>query len=124
MVANRTRDNLWTLILTPTVWAVHFLLCYVAAAWHCAPNQALFEPIGGVRIAILVATVVALAICGWVGLRAITEWRGHGGHFPHDGDSASVRERFLEFSSFLLAAMSFLAIIFTAMPALLIVDCR
>ena len=123
-VSNRTRDNLWTLIATPTIWAVHFLVCYVTAAWQCAPNVAVFEPIGGVRMLILVLTVAALCACGVIGWRAISEWRANGGSVPHDGDSAEVRERFLEFSSFLLAGLSFLGVVFTALPALMIVDCR
>ena len=120
----QTRDTLWTLILTPTVWAVHFLFSYVAAAFACAPNTLVFETIAGVRIAIAVVTVLALLVVGWTGWRAISEWRSGGGAFPHDQDTAEVRERFMEFSSFLLAALSFVSIIFTALPALLIVDCR
>lgn len=123
-VTNRTRDNLWTLIATPTIWAVHFLVCYVAAAWRCAPNVNVFEPIGGIRVLILALTVAALAGCGIIGWRAISEWRANGGAVPHDGNSAEVRERFLEFSSFLLAGLSFLGVVFTALPALMIVDCR
>jgi hypothetical protein len=120
----QTRDNLWTLILTPSVWAGHFLFAYVAAAYACAPNTMIFETIAGVRVAIAVATLLALLVVGWTGWRAWREWRGNGGRFPHDGDSAATRERFLEFSSLLLASLSFVAIIFTAMPALMIVDCR
>ncbi len=121
---NQTRDTLWTLILTPSVWAFHFLFCYVAAAYACAPNTYVFETIPGVRISIAVATVLALAIIGWAGWRAQREWRLNGGRFPHDEDSPQMRERFLEFSSLLLAGLSFVSVIFTAMPALFMVDCR
>ncbi|MFD2238229.1 hypothetical protein [Aureimonas populi] len=120
----QTQDTLWTLILTPSVWAGHFLFAYVAAAYACAPNTSIFQTIAGVRIAIALATVLSLAIVGWAGWRAAREWRINGGAFPHDGDSAGVRERFMEFSSLLLAALSFIAILFTAMPALMIMDCR
>ena len=37
-------DSLWTLITAPVVWAVHFLLCYVAAAVVCAKRDTF--PIG------------------------------------------------------------------------------
>ena len=63
----QTHDTLWTLILTPTVWAFHFLFCYVAAAYACAPNTMIFETIPGVRIAIGVATLGSLAVVGWAG---------------------------------------------------------
>lgn len=123
-LTNRTRDNLWTLIATPAAWALHFLACYVAAAWNCAPNSDVFGTIGGVRLAILALTVPALGFCLLVAWRAAREWRANGGSFPHDGNSSAVRERFLEFSSLLLAVLSALGIVFTALPALMIVDCR
>lgn len=123
-LGRETRDNLWTLILSPTVWALHFLFAYVAAAYACAPNTLIFQTIPGVRVSIAVATVLALGVIGWAGWRAQREWRMNGGRFPHDGDTAEVRERFLEFSSLLLAGLSFVSVIFTAMPALFMVDCR
>jgi hypothetical protein len=102
-----TRDSLITMIATPTVWALHFLFCYIAAAVVCAPNTNIFEPIGGVRAAIAVATFAGLVFCWFAGIRA---W--------HD------RERQMELASVLLSGLSFLAIIFTALPALLVADCR
>ena len=121
---NRTRDNLWTLISTPAVWGVHFLFCYFVAAYVCAPNPRIFEPIGGVRVAIALATLPALAFCAFAGIRATREWRAFGGDLPFDAPTAEDRERFLEFSTMLLAALSFVAIVFTALPALLVQDCR
>ena len=118
------RDTLWTLIAPPTIWAAHFLLSYITAAYGCAPNEDIFAAITGVRLLIAGLTVAALLAIGLVGLRAYREWRRHGGAIPHDGDSAEIRERFLEFSTVLLAALSFVAVFYTALPALLIVDCR
>ena len=120
----QTRDTLWTLITTPTVWALHFLLCYVFAAFECAPNEAIFEPIAVSRYAIAGLTALALAVIGYVGLRSFKEWRFNQGSFPHADDTPEDRERFLEFSSLLLAALSFIAVLFVALPALLLTDCR
>ncbi|KQT52704.1 hypothetical protein ASG43_19895 [Aureimonas sp. Leaf454] len=120
----QTRDTLWTLITAPTVWAVHFVLCYVFAAYECAPNDAIFQPIEVSRYAIAGFTLVALVIIGYVGLRGLREWRSNEGSFPHADDTPEDRERFLEFSSVLLAALSFIAVLFVALPALLLVDCR
>lgn len=121
---HETRDTLWTLIAPPTIWAAHFLLSYITAAYGCAPNDGIFAVITGVRLLIAGLTVAALLAIGFIGTRAYREWRRHGGATPHDGDSAEVRERFLEFSTVLLAALSFVAVVYTALPALLIVDCR
>lgn len=120
----QTRDTLWTLIATPTVWALHFLLCYVAAAYRCAPNAEVFESIETVRLAIAGLTVIALLVIASIGARSFREWRVNEGSFPHSDDTPEDRERFLEFSSVLLAALSFVAVLFVALPAVLLSDCR
>jgi hypothetical protein len=119
-----TRDTLWTLIATPTIWALHFLFCYCLAAIDCATNERIFDSIGGTRVVIAVVTLASLALIALIGFRAFREWRGNEGKFPHSEDTAEDRERFLEFSSLLLAALSFVAVFFVAMPALVFVDCR
>ncbi|ORE98915.1 hypothetical protein [Aurantimonas sp. 22II-16-19i] len=123
-IGNKTRDNLWTLITTPTIWAVHFVLSYGSVAYGCAPNEDIFQGIGGYRIFVGGLTVVALGAIGFVFLRALGEWRRNGGRIPHEEDSAEVRERFLEFSTVLLAGLSFVAVLYTALPAAMMVDCR
>jgi hypothetical protein len=124
LLTKRTEDTLWTLIVAPTVWAFHFLLCYVVAAIECAPNVDIFEPIGGTRLTVAGITVVALAVIALVLWRSIREWRQHGGGYRHNEDTDLDRERFLEFSTVLLAALSFIGVLFVAMPALTILDCR
>lgn len=121
---NQTRDTLWTLIATPTIWAGHFLFCYVVAAFDCAPNERIFETIEATRLAIAGVTAACLVAIAVIGLRAFREWRFNEGSFPHDEDTADDRERFMEFSSLLLAGLSFIAVLFVALPALLIADCR
>ncbi len=121
---NKTRDNLWTLITPPTIWALHFLLSYVSVAYGCAPNDAIFAGIGGLRVFVAVLTVAALVAVGLIFVRALGEWRRNGGRIPNDEDTAAVRERFLEFSTVLLAGLSFIAVIYTALPAALMADCR
>jgi hypothetical protein len=122
--SRKTQDNLWTLIAAPTIWAIHFLLSYVVAAIQCAPNEAIFEPIGGTRRMVGVITVVALALIGLVLRRSFREWHHHGGGYRHNEDTDIDRERFLEFSTVLLAALSFVGVLFVALPALTVLDCR
>lgn len=119
-----TSDSLITMIATPTVWALHFLFCYIWVATACAPNENIFESILPARIGVAVATVLGLAFCFFAGLRAWREWREQGGEPPHDKPTEGERERLMEFASFMLSSLSFVAIVFTALPALLIADCR
>ncbi|MEF2070221.1 hypothetical protein [Consotaella aegiceratis] len=125
-LGKETRDNVWTLIAAPGVWALHFVASYGLAASVCAPNAMLFESIAGTRLIIGVLTVAALGIIGFgFGFaRALREWRGHGGGTRHDLDTPENRERFLEFSTVLLAGLSLIGVVFNVLPVLLISDCR
>ena len=123
-VFGKTQDNLWTLIAAPTIWGFHFLFSYFLAAYRCAPNADPFKDIGGTRVAIAVVTLISLALIALILRRAWREWRADGGGFRNDQDTPEARERFLEFSTLLLAALSFAAVVFETMPILLIGDCR
>ena len=123
-VFGKTQDNLWTLIAAPTIWGFHFLFSYFLAAYRCAPNADPFMDIGGTRVAIAAVTLVCLGLITLTLRRAWREWRSEGGGFRNDKDTPEARERFLEFSTLLLAALSFAAVVFETMPILLIGDCR
>ncbi|MFN7101653.1 MAG: hypothetical protein ACK4N1_03445 [Pseudorhizobium sp.] len=123
-IFGKTQDNLWTLIAAPTIWGFHFLFSYLLAAYRCAPNADPFEDIGGTRLAIGVVTLVSLVLIGLIVRRSWQEWRADGGGFRTNQDSCEARERFLEFSTLLLAGLSFAAVLFETMPVLLIGDCR
>ena len=75
-------------------------------------------------MAVIVVTVVSLGLIALILRRAFREWRADGGGFRNDQYTVRARERFLEFSTLLLAALSFVAVIFETMPVLLIWDCR
>lgn len=119
----RTQDTLWTLIAAPAVWAVHFLLSYVLAAYACAPNDDVFRTFGGLRLFIAGLTVTALVLITLAFLRAWSDWRREG-EIEHGEATAEDRERFLEFSTMLLAALSFVGVLLDAAPVLFIADCR
>lgn len=123
-VFGKTQDNLWTLIAAPTIWGFHFLFSYFLAAYKCAPNADPFEDIGGTRVAIVMVTLVSLGLIALILRRAQREWREEGGGFRNSKDTPEARERFLEFSTLLLAGLSFVAVIYETMPVLLIGDCR
>jgi hypothetical protein len=123
-------DSLWTVVISPTVWAGHFLAVYLWAAILCqkAPDLA----IGGLpatRVGIGVLTLVALALIAWAGRVAWTRWRGEepdddvSPFEPHDDDTVAARRRFSAYAALLLAGLSGVGVIFQAMPALFFASC-
>jgi|TARA_R110000751_G_scaffold117872_1_gene218171 hypothetical protein len=123
-IFGKTQDNLWTLIAAPTIWGFHFLSSYGLSAFRCAPNADPFEQIAGTRLTIGLVTLLSLGLIGLIVRRSWREWRADGGGFRNNQDTPAARERFLEFSTLLLAGLSFVAVVFEALPVLLIGDCR
>ena len=121
--AQQMRSTLWALILPPTVWAAHFLFCYIYAAVRCAKGGP-GVVIGDVRIAIAVATVLSLLVVLASGYVAWAKSRIEGDPPPHEESTDEDRVRFLAVSTLLLSALSFVAIVFTALPAFVFGDCR
>jgi hypothetical protein len=123
MLALRLHVNLWTLVIAPTVWALHFLLCYIAAAIHCAKAGRL-ESLHALRPTLVVATLLALLVVAIAGYVAWAHTTIEGDPPPHQESTYEDRVRFLGFSKLLLAGLSFVAIVFTAIPAFIVGDCR
>ena len=124
------RESLWLLIASPVLWAAHFLLSYCTAAIWCAKVAGPDGSLTGARIAIAAYTAIALVgigINGWSGLRRHHHEGGEpprGGEPPHDADSPEDRHRFLGFATLLLSALSAVAVVFEALPAVFLGDCR
>lgn len=122
-LAERLRERrvtLWTLIVPPTVWAVHFIFCYLWVAVSCAKygNFARFP------LAFAAGTIVALAIIVASGAIAFVQSRTPGDPPPHNESTGIDRTRFLAVATLLLAGLSVVAVLFTAAPALMLTDCR
>lgn len=117
------RTTLWALFAPPTLWALHFLFCYVYAATACAlaGREASLDQ---VRVAIAVATAIALVLVALCGRTALREARIEGDPPPHTDSTLEDRRRFVAVATLLLAALSFVAIVFTALPAVFFGDCR
>ena len=119
-------ESLWALTVAPTIWALHFLLSYGSASVWCAKAGEASASIDGIRTAIALYTAVALvgiAASGFAGYRR--HGPGHGLETTgHDFDSPEGRHRFLGFATVLLAGLSAVATIFTALPAVFIATCR
>ena len=118
------KESLWFLIVSPTIWAAHFMLCYITAAVWCARFAGPDAALGGVRTAIAWYTAMALAgiaVVGWEGLRR----HRHGTEATtHDLDSPDDRHRFLGFATLLLAGLSAIATLFAATVVVFFEDCR
>lgn len=118
------RETLWILTVSPTIWAGHFLLCYLTAAIWCAKVAGRDGPLGPVRWLVAVYTLAALA--GIAG----TAWHGHWRHrfgtatAPHDFDSPADRHRFLGFATVLLSGLSAVAVVYVGLVVVFIGSCR
>ena len=117
--------DLWKVIFAPTVWAVHFLFCYVYAAVYCekAGRDASLE---GPTLVILIATVVALAL---IALSTAKFWAVRGrsltdNDFEYEHNTPEERHRFLSHVALMLCLLSAVAVIYVAIPMLYLTSCR
>ncbi|MER8483312.1 MAG: hypothetical protein EOR30_00870 [Mesorhizobium sp.] len=116
-------ETLWTLFTAPVVWAAHFLVCYIGAAVYCAKPELVGLSFSAVRAGIAAATLIALSL---IALSAWLAWRQWGfgtDDPPHDDPTRRDRTLFQGFATLLLSGLSFIAVIFTAMPALFLTEC-
>lgn len=117
--------NLWWMTVGPTVWAAHFLVAYAGAAIFCAKWRPPDGSLGTAQLYVLAITVPALAVIALSGGWAYRRWGfAEGAKPPHDADTTEDRERFLGLSTLLLSGLSFVATVYTALPALLAASCR
>ena len=122
--AHESKQSLWRLALAPLIWAMHFMFTYITAAIWCAKVAGRDGPLGGARVAFAVYTVVALAGIAIVGWRGWVRHAFDGSETNHDFDTPADRHRFLGFATALLAGLSAVATIFTALAAFFFSDCR
>lgn len=119
------RHDLWSLIGGPTIWAVHFLGSYIGAAIFCAKAPAPDVSLAGLRVFIAILTVLALGGVALAGRRAFRRGElAEAGEPPYDENTFEGRQRFLGFATLLLCGLSAVAILYGALPAFLMPDCR
>ena len=118
------KDSLIALAISPTIWAAHFLLSYCTAAVWCAKVAGPDGALGAARTAIAAYTAVSLAGIALVGARG---WRRHrigDGSVPHDDDTPEDRHRFLGYATLLLSGLSAVGVVYAALAAVFVGDCR
>jgi len=116
-------ETLWTLFTAPVVWMVHFLVCYVGATIFCEKPGFLGADFSNLRIAIAILTVLALAMIVISAFLAYRQWGFGTGDPPHDDPTRRDRLLFQGYATLLLSGLSFVAVIFTALPALFVTEC-
>ena len=118
------RASIWMLTTGPTVWALHFLGCYISAAVWCAKAATPATSLAVVRVGLVAATVAALLLIGGFGWRGYRQHRYGAEAAPHDQPTAADRHRFLGFATALLCGLSFIAVLYSAFVILGIETCR
>lgn len=117
-------ESLWWLAVSPTIWLVHFVACYATVAVWCAKAVPRDGALGAASSAVVVYTLVALSIVVAIAARSYRRHRYRGSSVPHDADTPEDRHRFLGLATFLLSALSAVAIVFVALPFVFIGSCR
>lgn len=117
--------DLWRVIVSPTIWALHFLVCYVAAAIYCE-KLGRDAPLDAIRTLVIVVTVVALGGIFWSSLRL---WRVHDrsltdNDFEYEHNTPEERHRFLSHVALMLSVLSAVAVIYVTIPMLYLESCR
>lgn len=122
---SESQESLLTLAAPPLTWAAHFLLSYGTAAIQCAKVAGIGGPLGGARWAILGYTAAALALVGWLGWRGLGRQRAASAARASNAAAGSLaRQRFLGFTTLLLACLSALAIAYGALVLAFVRNCR
>ena len=121
---HESNQSLWLLIASPTIWALHFLACYLTASIWCAKYAGPDRTLGTVREAIAVYTVIALIGIGITGFVGYRRNRFQVSTLPHDRDTPEDRHRLLGSSTLLLSGLSAIATLFVALAAYFMEDCH
>ena len=117
--------DLWRVIISPTIWALHFLACYVAAAIYCE-KMGRDAPLDDIRLLVITVTLVALGGIFWSTLGL---WRVHDrsltdDDFEYEHNTPEERHRFLSHVALMLSILSAVAVIYVAIPMLYLESCR
>jgi hypothetical protein len=107
-------ESPWMFVVSPLIWAAHFLACYATAAIWCAKVAGRDGNAATMRLALgsyTLVAIVALALVGWHGLRRC---RG----------AAAEQRRFLGYVTLLLAGLSAVAVAYASFAVAMIETCQ
>lgn len=122
-----TAVSFFVALLPQVIWAAHFLVVYPTAAVLCARD---IDGAAGISAAVnLAATTVAVIAIGIVAARAVPSLYGgadEDDEQPHrraETDSHSDIRVFLDRVTLLVSALSLVAILYGALPAIFAAHC-
>ena len=116
------RNRLWWIVISPLVWSLHFLACYITTAIWCEKYAATSDSkmlFGGVAV----YTLAAVGAIGVVACLSFLNFRQRDAPLPYDFDDPADRTRFLGFTAFLLSVLSLIATLFTAIVFVMVRSC-
>ncbi|MCC9642004.1 transmembrane prediction [Rhodopirellula sp. JC740] len=116
-------QQLWWIVVSPSLWAVHFMACYLTAAIWCEKAGGQADPFA-LHFAITVYTVVVLPVMAWVAWNSHREFRRSEPPVPYDFDDPTDRTHFLGFTAFLLTLLSLVATLFTVLVFVFVRSCH
>jgi hypothetical protein len=119
-----SRQPLWIVPGPLVIWAAHFMCCYITAALWCGRVAGRLGALGSARATIAVLTAVALIA---ILIIASLGYRAHSlgaADDPHDADSPEDRHRFVGYAALLIAGLSAVAVVYSAMPIVFIGTCQ
>jgi hypothetical protein len=114
------RHILW-LVLSPTIWAAHFLASYLTIAIWCAKSTS--NDAMRARLSVGVYTVIALLLVAAAGIRSWRQHRHDNAGLPHDKNSPEDQQGFIGYAGLLLAVLSAVATVFTALVVVFVGSC-
>ena len=118
-----SNQSLWLLIVSPTIWATHFLACYLTAAIWCAKYSGPDRSLGIVREAVAIYTLIALVGIFLTGFLGVRRHRFQHPTMSHERDTPEDRHRLLGFATALLSGLSAIATLFVALAVYFIEKC-
>ena len=118
----REVESLWTLFTAPVVWALHFLASYGAFSVYCA--KAGGTGFDTLRLVLALITVLALAVIVMAAWLAWRQWGFGAQDPPHDEPTDRSRTLFQGFATLLLSGLSFIAVLYGALPLIFIEGCQ
>lgn len=114
-------DHLLSMVAAPVIWGIHFVVCYVLVSLVCALGwselRLLGMPLGHAGVAL--ASLIALILLGYTAALNIEKYR----RAPSDASDADDPAPFIALNSVLLCALSTVALVWVAFPALMLPAC-
>ena len=124
------RDSLFSVIVGPLIWSVHFLAIYVFTAIACA-HGFFHDEILGIRTVPLVGSafsLIALALIADALYVSWRRWRGDAASEapapPYRGNDRASRRRFMAYAGLLLSGIALIATVWQTLPVYVFASCR